>query len=111
MTARMAGMEAEYQPIMSSLHLDIDSFWHYRWCLRYVNAQDAILRLRSDCRTVDAVRQGKTSRKHSIDAFDAKGILVIVLLNVFSLTGDRNDTILQGNVDILLFHFRQLGLD
>src|SRR5690606_35424767 len=64
----------------------------------------------------DVVRIGilgkpETARERAVEALDTKLVLALVLLLVLALAAERDDAVLDGDLDVLLLHLGKLGPD
>src|ERR1700730_6881117 len=83
-----------------------------RW-LRDFNLKDAIRHSRPDARRVDPDRQLECTVEYAVASFGQVEVLVLVIrINWhFFFAADRENVVLQRNLDILAFESGQLGCD
>src|SRR3990172_7594480 len=93
------------------LHFDLDGF---RFCLRSLwnlEIQHTILERSLNFSFINIVRQRKATGKDPVVSFDSMELFPFLFFFLFSLSPNRQDTIVYSNFDILLIYLGNLHLN
>src|SRR5438876_1529898 len=91
--------------------LDLDSLSLGRFGLRQHELENTVLVARPDLRDVDRRRESEGTGEAAVEALDPMVILVRDALFTYSLAAEREDAVLDVDVDILLPDAGQLCLE
>src|SRR5712691_6109786 len=91
--------------------LDLDSLSLGRFGLRQHNLENTVLVARPDLRDVDRRRESEGAGEAAVEALDPMVTLVPDVLLAHPLAAEREDAVLDMDVDVLLLHAGQLRLE
>src|SRR5436309_10995748 len=91
--------------------LDLDSLGLRRFGLRQHDLENTVLVARPDLRNVHRRRESEGTGEAAVEALDPMVILVLDVLLAHPLAAEREDAVLDVDVDVLLPHAGQLRLE
>lgn len=93
------------------LHFDFDRLWLRHRAFRQVNLQHAVMKVSHDLGCVRVFPHGECALERAEEAFQPMEFSLLFFLLGFALAGNIKDAVFDGDFYVILFNFRQVGLE